>query len=75
MLYKKCVCESYNAKYVIMAAALLHNICIYKNHPCKPRWRLDVEHLKLVNHDILQLESSDRKRQNIEISRKISEWL
>ena len=75
LLCKKSVCEFYNAKYVIMVAVLLHNICIYKNDPCKPSWRLDVEHLVFVNDGTLQPESIDSKRQNIEISQKISEWL
>ena len=45
-----------------MAAALLSNSCITKNDPCKPRWRLHVEHLELINHGALQLEMSDSKR-------------
>ena len=71
----KSVCEFYNAKYVIIAAVLLQNICIYKNDPCKTSWRLDLEHLVFVNYRTLQLESIDRKRQNIEISQKIRECL
>lgn len=35
LLYKKCKCKLRNTEYVIMAAALLHNICTYKNKPCK----------------------------------------
>lgn len=58
-----------------MAAILLHNICMYKNDPCKPRWKLDVEQLELVNHGTLQLETRDSKRQSIKTSRQISELL
>ena len=49
LIYKKCECKLYNVKYVIMAGVLLHNICIHRNDPCKPRWRLDVDHLELVD--------------------------
>ena len=56
-----------------MAAIPLHNICMYKNDPCKPRWKLDVEQLELVNHGTLQLETRDSKRQSIKTSRQISE--
>ena len=31
--YKKCKCKLYNVRYVIMAVAVLHNICIYQNDP------------------------------------------
>lgn len=75
MLYKKPKCKLHNTKYVTMATVLFHNICIYKNDPGKPHWRLDVEHLELVNHDTLQLESRDSKRQSMWTYRKISEWL
>ena len=48
LIYKKCECKFYNVKYVIMAR-VLHNICIHRSDPCKPRWRLDVDHLELVD--------------------------
>ena len=53
VLYKKYECKLYNTKYVIVEAALLHYICIYKHDLCKSRWRLDVEHLELVNKQMI----------------------
>ena len=36
LTYKKCECKLYNVRYVIMAAAVLHNTCIYRNDPRNP---------------------------------------
>ena len=47
LMYKKCECKLYNVKYVIMIATVLHNICIYRNDTCNPRWRLEVENFGL----------------------------
>ena len=55
---------------------LLHNICFYRNNSCKLHLRLGVQHLELITHGTLQLESRDSKRQkSLEASRKISKWL
>ena len=48
IFYKKCECKLYNIKYVIMAVVLMHNICIHRNDPCKPRWRLNVDDIELI---------------------------
>ena len=49
IIYKKCTCKLYNIKYVIMAILLLHNICVHRNDPCKPRWRLSLDDIKLTD--------------------------
>ena len=43
MLYKKCEAKLHNVKYVIMVCVLLHNLCISRNDPCNPRWKLHVD--------------------------------
>ena len=30
-----------------MVCAMLHNLCIVRNDPCNPRWRLTVDELEL----------------------------
>lgn len=47
ILYKKTEMKSLNLKYIIMACAMLHNICILRNDPCNRRWLLTVEKLEL----------------------------
>lgn len=48
ILYKKTECKMKNIKQIIMACILLHNICIARKDPCKPRWRLNVNRLHLI---------------------------
>ena len=31
-----------------MCCIALHNICIHRNDPCFPRWKLEIEELNLV---------------------------
>ena len=50
--YKKCECKFYNIKYVITATALLHNIFIHRNDPCKPRWRLSIDDIELIDTEL-----------------------
>ncbi|XP_046858673.1 protein ALP1-like [Xenia sp. Carnegie-2017] len=38
ILYKKTECHLDNIQILIMTCILLHNICIDRNDPCKPRW-------------------------------------
>ena len=49
LTYKKCECKLYNVRCVIMAAAVLHNICIDRNDPYILGWRLKVENFGLGN--------------------------
>ena len=47
ILYKKTEMKIYNLKYIVMACVMLHNLCIARNDPCNPRWRLTVKKLEL----------------------------
>ena len=49
IIYKKCECKLYNINYVTMVVVLLYNICIHRNDPCKPRWRLSVDDVELID--------------------------
>lgn len=48
ILYKKTECSLDNIQVIIMVCIVLHNICIHRNDPCKPRWRLEVDELNLI---------------------------
>ena len=48
-----------------MAAAVLHNICIYRNNPCNPRWRLDVENFGLGRLEAQRLEGQNSKNESL----------
>jgi hypothetical protein len=48
VLYKKTECRLKHIRQIIMVCILLHIICIARNDPCKPRWRLDVKKLHLI---------------------------
>ena len=54
-----------------MACILLHNICIVRNNPCKPRWRLDVKRLHLISKR-LRGEVRDEAE---DVRTKIKKWL
>ena len=41
----------YNVKYVVMAVVLLHNICVYSNDPCRPRRKLNLNEIELIDTD------------------------
>ena len=58
-----------------MAAAVLHDICIYRNNPCNPRWRLEVENFGLGRLEAQCLEGQNSKNESLEVSRKNSNWL
>ena len=47
LLMKPNECREYNLKYAIMAAIMLHNLCIKLNDPCEPRWMVKVSHISL----------------------------
>ena len=69
ILYKKVDCDMDNIQAIIMACILLHNICIFRNDPCKPRWRLKVEELNLIR-------GNGEQSNNSSIIRKIlMSWL
>ena len=72
ILYKKTECRMFNLKYIIMAAIMLHNLCISYNDPCEPRWRLEVRELALFRKDVVRREDKDMSDLN---RLKISNWL
>ena len=63
----------FNLKYVIMACIMLHNLCISRNDPCEPRWRLEIKHLGLIRKN--HLDRSENKDLSDLTRLKISNWL
>ena len=55
-----------------MACIALHNICIEKNDPCKPRWRLEVKKLHLIHS---QGNKEKTTTQAHEVRSRITHWL
>lgn len=47
-MYKNSECRTFNLKYVIMSGVAVHKMCITLNYSCKLRWRLGVQHQKLL---------------------------
>ena len=72
ILYKKTEMKIYNLKYIVMACVMLHNLCIARNNPCNPRWRLTVEELGLNSADIPRHQSNVESNTN---ATKIANWL
>ena len=72
ILYKKTECRRSNIKVIIMACIALHNICIYRNDPSNPRWKLEVHHLHL-------LRKPTKRTRDIQLAQEIREriagWL
>jgi hypothetical protein len=55
-----------------MACIALHNICIEKNDPCKPRWRLEVKKLDLIHS------RGNKERNTItadQVRSRVTDWL
>ena len=71
ILYKKTECKLKNIRHVIMACIALHNICIARDDPCRPRWRLDIEKLHLIRNrgSVEQDGEADQVRE------RITNWL
>ena len=74
IIYKKCECKLY-IKYVIMAVVLLHNISIRRNDPCKPRWRLSVDDIELIDTESDSTQPRNCQSKSIKEAHKISNWL
>ena len=72
ILYKKTDMRNFNLRYVVMECIKLHNLCIEHNDPCKPRWRLEVNDLKLSEK--LLKRNVDINESNLNRT-KISNWL
>ena len=72
ILYKYIEMRTFNLKYVFMACIMLHNLCIELNDPCKPRWKLDIQNIDLIEKSVMQ----DEDNQELNLNRtKISNWL
>jgi hypothetical protein len=72
VLYKKTECRLKNIRHIIMACIALHNICIEKNDPCKPRWRLEVKKLDLIHS------RGNKERNTItadQVRSRVTDWL
>ena len=55
-----------------MEVAVLDNICIYRNDPCNPHWRHEVENFGLGSLETLRWEGQNSKNETLEVSQKIS---
>ena len=75
LIYKKCECKLHIIKYVVMAAVVLHNLCIHTNDPCKPRWKISVENIEFTDKSVCRKESRNTKFISQEISQNICDWL
>ena len=71
-LYKKTECRHFNLRYVIVASAALHSICIERSDPCQPSWRLEIEQLELMEKPLFR--AVDKEESNL-IRMKISSWV
>ena len=48
--YKKTGCKLKKIRHIIMTCIALHNICISRDDPCRPRWKLEIEELHLIRN-------------------------
>ena len=55
-----------------MACIALHNICIHKNDPCNPRWKLEVNKIHLIGMHTKRIKV---KRLSQKIRQRITRWL
>ena len=62
----------FNLNYVVMACAILYNLCIARNDPCQYRWKLSVEQLELNAKDISRQQSNKESNEN---ATKVANWL
>ena len=70
ILYKKTEWKLRNIRHIIMACITLHNICIAKADPCKPRWRLEVKQLHLIRREAPLVRGPDTD----DVRMAITEW-
>lgn len=71
-LCKKAETDPKHLRPIIMACIALHNICIAKCDPCKPRWQLEVQELDLIEGSLIR----EQRPAQSDLNRlKISNWL
>ena len=71
ILYKKTECKLKNIRQVIMACIALHNICISRDDPCSPRWRLEIENLHLIRRS----GNGEQDYEADQVRTRITNWL
>ena len=71
ILYKKTECKLKNIRQVIMACIALHNICISRDDPCSPRWRLEIENLHLIR----RRGNGEQDYEADQVRTRITNWL
>ena len=47
-----------------MACIALHNMCIAEDHPCQPRWQLEVQDLDLITDSNIRYENKLQSNMN-----------
>ena len=72
ILFKKTEVRNFKLKYVVMACIMLHNLCIERNDPCEPRWKLEVKDIELFEKPLKRTEDSNESNLN---RTEISNWL
>ena len=65
--------KTYNLKYIIIGCVMFHNVCIARNDPCHPRWRLSVEEIEMITANNIQRQQN--KRESSENETTIANWL
>ena len=71
ILYR-CEAKLRNVKYILMACVMLHNLCITRNDPCNPRWKLTVDQLSLIRKNVTR---SENKEQSAKVADKVADWV
>lgn len=59
-------------KYVIKVVVLLHNVCIHRKDPCKPRKILSLNDIELIDAESDRTQHKNFQNKSIEITHKIS---
>lgn len=72
ILYQKTECRRSNITAVIMCCIALHTLCIKRNDPCNPRWKLEIEDLNIIRKATKR--TQDRMLAQ-DIRQKITCWL
>ena len=59
-------------KYVIKVVVLLHNVCIHRKDPCKPRKILSLNDIELIDAESDRTQHKNFQNKSIEITHKTS---
>ena len=58
---RKCLRYAEVQKNVYVSYTMLNNLHIHMNDPCKLKWKLPIEHLKLLNAETLKTDNKLQK--------------